>query len=69
MIIELEFGVNSKMWELINRGIESDLILGDQNEAANLHQEYHKKREDEREREELNNMLNKKYQESLHGLG
>jgi hypothetical protein len=37
MMVELEFEAHSQMYEIINQGIEMDIILGDENEEDSIY--------------------------------
>ena len=37
MMIEMEFEAHSQMYDIINQGIEMDIILGDENEEDSIY--------------------------------
>ena len=37
MMIEMEFEAHSQMYDMINQGIEMDIILGDENEEDSIY--------------------------------
>ena len=37
MMIEMEFEAHSQMYDMINQGIEMDIILGDENEEDSMY--------------------------------
>jgi hypothetical protein len=67
----MDFSVNNEMWTVLTKGIEEDMILGDSNEAENLHKEYHRRKSERKEIREKNAELNKRHEEArvILGLG
>lgn len=54
LIIDFDFETHSELYALINEGIESNFILGDENEAERIHQKMHEERRQKEEMERIN---------------